>query len=140
MYMTLTGSDKDKVGRICQILPKVASECLKVPQSASNGLKKCPKVLKTGGKQADLQKPSKRGGDAHLVRFKVELWSFCNPERAGRTVCLLCPFLFSCLFMAERKREKRSKSGRPLGGQLPCGRLFTQRGTRALGEGWTPSR
>ena len=74
--MTLTGSDKDKVGRICQILPKVALRSLKVPQSGSNGLKKCPKVLKTGGKQADLQKPSKRGGDAHLVRFKVERWSF----------------------------------------------------------------
>ena len=73
--MTLTGSDKDKVGRICQILPKVASE---VPQSAS----KCLKVAQTASKsasnrpkQADLQKPSKRGGDAHLVRFKVELWS-----------------------------------------------------------------
>ena len=51
MYMTLTGSDKDKVGRICQILPKVALRSLKVPQSGSNGLKKCPKVLKTGGKQ-----------------------------------------------------------------------------------------
>ena len=73
MYMTLTGSDKDKVGRIRQILPKVASECLKVPQSASNRLKKCPKVPQTGPNRPVLQKPSKRGGDAHLVRFKVEL-------------------------------------------------------------------
>ena len=58
MYMTLTGSDKDKVGRICQILPKVASECLKVPQSGSNRLKKCLKQAQTGR----FAKTLKKGG------------------------------------------------------------------------------
>ena len=53
--MTLTGSDKDKVGRICQILPKVASEepqsaskCLKVAQTASKSAPKCLKQAQTG--------------------------------------------------------------------------------------------
>ena len=103
MYMTLTGSDKDKVGRICQILPKVALRSLEVPQSGSNGLKKCPKVPQTGGKQADLQKPSKRGGDAHLVRFKVEPWSFCHPLKREGAYFEPIPIVFQHVFWSVRE-------------------------------------
>ena len=59
MYMTLTGSDKDKVGRICQILPKVASE---EPQSASKWLKPPQKVPQTGPNRP-ICKNLQKGGE-----------------------------------------------------------------------------
>ena len=61
MYMTLAGSDKDKVGRICQILPKVpqsASKCLKVAQTAS---KSAPKCSKQGANRPICKNPQKGG-------------------------------------------------------------------------------
>ena len=64
--MTLTGSDKDKVGRICQILPKVASEepqsaskCLKVAQTASKSAPKCSKQ----GANRPICKNLQKGGE-----------------------------------------------------------------------------
>ena len=90
--MTLTGSDKDKVGRICQILPKVASE---VPQSAS----KCLKVAQTASKsasnrpkQACFAKTFKKGGRCapSALQSRTFKKSALNSENACEPIRCVC--------------------------------------------------